>query len=395
MTVITKKLNYKKIKAIKENKENKKSKKVNYNDIGKSVGKSADNSITSTDYPFLNKTMKIDENSINNIKNTAKYLKRQLYICDNENELPLEIKKDKKYKLGSLKRLELGRIHNEIVIIMSSWKQFEYINSITDYFTEECRVNCIFKGAQSLLSYWEKNKVQLRSELVKRKKSVTDYWLRELMYEKNKPCNNFRVSVCLEILRLFKPKRWLDISAGWGDRLLSALLYDGLEVYCGADPNPCLHPLYKKMIATFTNSTNNSKTRTNKSNHSKANIPQYILIKDGFETAVLPTGITYDLVFSSPPFFDLEIYSGDKSNSYVKYRGVDGWFNGFLMPSIYKSIEYLESGGHLVLYMGEAGGTKYIPEMISLIDKLTINCGIFYYSGGGGKLREFYCWQKK
>ena len=145
------------------------------------------------------------------------------------------------------------------------------------------------------------------------------------MYIHNKPCNNFRISVCLEVLKLFKPKKWLDISAGWGDRLMSALLYQPLEVYCGVDPNPCLHPYYQEMIKTL--DPNGKK--------------ECILIKDGFETAVLPN-IKFDLVFSSPPFFDLEIYSTASANSLVKYKGEDGWFNGFLMPSIYKAIVVYE-----------------------------------------------------
>ena len=201
------------------------------------------------------------------------------------------------------------------------------------------------------------------------------------MYIRNKPCNNFRISVCLEVLKLFKPKKWLDISAGWGDRLLSALLYSQLntqfKLYCGVDPNPCLHPYYQEMIKTF----------------NPVGKKEYILIKDGFETASLPD-TKFDLVFSSPPFFDLEIYSTSNANSLVKYKGEDGWFNGFLMPSLYKSEEYLEQGGHLVLYMGESQGTKYIPKMIELMDARMQNIGMFYYTDGA-KIREFFCWQKK
>lgn len=323
-------------------------------------------------YPFLKNSLKLD---VPDIKQSAKRLKRQLHIYDNEKQLPAKIRQSNK---GKIARLNMGRIQNEIAIIISPWKDFDFINRITDYFTEECRIKCVFKGSKAPLEYWGKNRDSLKTELVKRGKPVTDYWLRELMYERNKPCNNFRVSVCLEVLRMFKPKRWLDISAGWGDRLLSALLYDDLQFYCGVDPNPCLHPLYQKMINEFSGLKSNEK---------------YVLIKDGFETAELPVGVKYDLVFSSPPFFDLEVYSGVESNSYVKYKGVEGWFNGFLMPAIYKAVEHLEKGGYLVLYMGESQGTKYIPKMVELVDKVMVNCGVFYYTDGA-KLREFFCWRK-
>lgn len=133
------------------------------------------------------------------------------------------------------------------------------------------------------------------------------------------------------------------------------------------------------------------------------------MIQDGFETAQLPADVKYDLVFSSPPFFDLETYSSVASNSLIKYNTSQKWFNGFLMPAIRKAIDYLSSGGYLVLYMGESQNTEYIPEMIKLTDKMVgmRNAGVFYYTDGGklggvdggghgknAKLREFYCWQK-
>ena len=124
----------------------------------------------------------------------------------------------------------------------------------------------------------------------------------------------------------------------------------------------------------------------------KENNRKFMLIQDGFETATLPD-TKFDLVFSSPPFFDLEIYSSAKANSLIKYQGAEGWFNGFLMPSLYKACEYLANGGYLVLYMGEAQGTTYIPKMVELMNARMHNAGMFYYTDGI-KIREFYCWCK-
>jgi hypothetical protein len=120
------------------------------------------------------------------------------------------------------------------------------------------------------------------------------------------------------------------------------------------------------------------------------------LIENGFENAILPKNQKYDLVFTSPPFFDLEIYSQASADSLVKFTTPEKWFNGFLIPSIKKSIEYLSYGGFIVLYMGESKGTHYIPEMIKVTNSISgmRNAGMFYYTDGD-KLREFYCWQKK
>jgi len=330
-----------------------------------------------TDYPLYKNNYKLNTSRIHNIIKTS----------------PTQIKVFhtpptgyKNYPPNKFQTLELSHDtrKSRFYIIKSSWNDNLELNSLTDYFTEPCRIQCTFKKNISPLEYWNKNKPGILASLKKKHLKINNFNLREEMYLRNKPCNNFRISVCLEVLKLFKPKKWLDISAGWGDRLLTALLYDPLELYCGVDPNPCLHPYYQEMIKTF-NSTQKKETKQR----------EFILIQDGFETANLPN-TKFDLVFSSPPFFDLEIYSNANSDSLIKYQGngEEGWFNGFLMPSLYKAQEHLEIGGYLVLYMGEAQGTAYIPKMIELMDARMKNVGMFYYTDGA-KIREFFCWRKE
>jgi hypothetical protein len=332
---------------------------------------------SSTEYPLYKHSYNFNLSRIHNLVNNLISKKTsQLLITPNipNQYIPNQHKQHKPNK--PYQKIHTFNNTNKYYIIKSSWNDNLELNSLTDYFTEPCRIQCTFKNNLSPLEYWNKNQQTILANLKKKQLPPNNYNIREEMYIHNKPCNNFRISVCLEVLKLFKPKKWLDISAGWGDRLMSALLYQPLEVYCGVDPNPCLHPYYQEMIKTL--DPNGKK--------------ECILIKDGFETAVLPN-IKFDLVFSSPPFFDLEIYSTASANSLVKYKGEDGWFNGFLMPSIYKAIEYLTEGGYLVLYMGESQGTKYIPKMIELVNARMKNAGMFYYTDGA-KLREFFCWKK-
>jgi hypothetical protein len=59
--------------------------------------------------------------------------------------------------------------------------------------------------------------------------------------------------MALNVLKLFRPRKWLDISAGWGDRLAAAIAYTQLsggdfEKYLGTDPNECLQGGYRAMI---------------------------------------------------------------------------------------------------------------------------------------------------
>ena len=264
-------------------------------------------------------------------------------------------------------------------IIKSPWEDNLELNLLTDYFTEKCRMACQFGNSPSVLDYWKKNYQMICNILYRKHKPITNNNVREELYSINKLlfCNNFRISVCLEVLELFKPTKWLDISAGWGDRLISALLSPYVQVYCGVDPNPCLHPGYQSIIKHLDPTLQK----------------QCTLIQDGFETAILPD-IKFDLVFSSPPFFNLEVYSKAKADSLSKYSSIEAWYTGFLMPSIIKSLDYLAPGGYLVLYIAEAHGQdKYIPRMITETDNLARNAGRFYYTDGK-RIREFYCWQK-
>jgi len=265
-------------------------------------------------------------------------------------------------------------------LIKSPWESNLELNYLTDYFTEKCRMSCQFGKSSSALDYWKKNYRNILHRLRKANKVMNNYNVREEIYSMNRLlfCNNFRISLCLDVLDIFKPKKWLDISAGWGDRLISALLSPHIEVYCGVDPNPCLHPGYKSIIKHL----NPSKSK------------QCFLIQDGFETASLPD-MKFDLVFSSPPYFNLEVYSDSRADSITQYANVDAWFTSFLMPSIKKSLAYLSTGGYLVLYIAEAHDeVKYIPRMIKETNKLANNAGRFYYTDGK-RIREFYCWRKQ
>ena len=264
-------------------------------------------------------------------------------------------------------------------LIKSPWESNLELNYLTDYFTEKCRLTCQFGKSPSALDYWQKNYYTIRQYLIKQRKPLSNYNVREALYSMNRTlfCNNFRISLCLDVLDIFKPKKWLDISAGWGDRLISALLSPHVDEYCGVDPNPCLHPGYHAIIKTLDPKKQKKCT----------------LIQDGFETAKLPD-TKFDLVFSSPPFFNLEVYSQASTDSLTQYTNVNAWFSGFLMPSIRKSLEYLAPGGYLVLYIAEAHDEdKYISRMILETDKLANNAGRFYYTDGK-RIREFYCWRK-
>ncbi len=258
--------------------------------------------------------------------------------------------------------LDAHKYDDSYFIIVDNWKDNYELNSLTDYFTEPIRIMCKFGNHLSPYEYYKRYK--------RKYNNVNIISLREQLFEKIKFCNNFRVTVVLTILSAFNAKKYLDISAGWGDRLLASTLYN-VDMYCGVDPNKDLHPYYTQIINTFA---------TNKNN--------FILIEDGFETAVLPD-TKFDLVFSSPPFFDLEKYSSYENDSLTKYKSEKKWCDKFLMKSIYKAFTYLEKNGHMILYIHSS---PYVDKQLLKIHKIMKYKGMIYFYES--KLRGMHVWQK-
>ena len=70
-----------------------------------------------------------------------------------------------------------------------------------------------------------------------------------------------------------------------------------------------------------------------------------------FEEGPIREEEVFDLVLTSPPFFDLEIYVSNNTvdrQSCTDYPTFVGWLEGFLFPSMAKAWSKLVQGGHMV-----------------------------------------------
>jgi 16S rRNA G966 N2-methylase RsmD len=301
------------------------------------------------DYPYYKLFYKFNKKRIKQILLNFKPI---IY-----NEIPSEFK-----------HIQINKFNDSYFFIKDKWKINEELNRLTDYFTEKYRVKCQFANFLTPFDYWNNNKQKIINSVKNDSLENLNNYLSLSKYTKF--CNNFRVSVCLAILLHFKPKKWLDISAGWGDRLISAIFYN-VDLYCAVDPNKDLHKGYKKIIKKLCKKKNRNK---------------FILIEDGFETATLPD-TKFDLVFSSPPFFDLEKYSKYENDSLVKYNQEKSWTDNFLMPSIFKAIDHLEINGYMILHIHYS---PYVAEQFKQI-KLKYLGMIYFYDHNP---RGISVWQK-
>ena len=62
----------------------------------------------------------------------------------------------------------------------------------------------------------------------------------------------------------------------------------------------------------------------------------------------------YDLCFTSPPFFDLEVYETDNnSQSINKYKTMEDWERDFMVTLIEQNIKVLDNNGYFAIYIPE------------------------------------------
>lgn len=144
-----------------------------------------------------------------------------------------------------------------------------------------------------------------------------------------------------------------DPSMGWGGRLVGALSIDSRRNihYVGTDPNTD-HDIRTGVtkyhdIADFFN----GHIRYSGNLFPKAHT--YEFFQKGSEVIGSdPEFQKYkgklDLVFTSPPYFNKEVYSEDKEQSCHKFHTYQEWVNGFLFPTLQTCVEYLAKDRYLL-----------------------------------------------
>lgn len=260
---------------------------------------------------------------------------------------------NKEYQVISLKNNpffdeRIMKFKNEYTLLVFPKSDYMNYNILSDYFNENCRMKCQRSDQKySPYEFFIKFPEKVIQYSLKKYNDINLYTLRESIWRLIKECTSFRPPVIVSIIKKFKSKKVLDFSAGWGDRLIGALACN--VEYTGVDPNDCVHKGYREMIKIFGSKKIN-------------------LIHSGFEDAKI-TGM-FDLIFTSPPYFDLEIYTKDKTQSVSKYKELDDWLNNFLLFSLKKAWEHLIKTGYMMIIINNKRGfPDFVGRMIAEVLK--------------------------
>ena len=237
-------------------------------------------------------------------------------------------------------------------------------NRVVDWATFAERLNTVGSKGISFYDFWQ-NRESYRTKSYVRK--YIDYANKQHHQNEAKlwynlfrfyftSINCFRPLVAMEYYCMFRPKCVLDMTAGWGGRLVGACALD-VPRYVGIDNNENLKEPYERLAAFL-------KPR------SKTDID--FRVQDAL--TVDYANIEYDMVFTSPPYYDLEVYRGGSppgekvlANTEPRAPLLQGgklqkisddnrflrWDEDFYRPLFSKTYGHLAKGGHYCLNITE------------------------------------------
>lgn len=166
---------------------------------------------------------------------------------------------------------------------------------------------------------------------------------------------NFMPAVAKTIYELYIPEenaKILDISAGFGGRLVGAMSSKYHYDYTGVDPSTKAVEGLNKLI-DFLNVRDRAR-----------------IIQKPFEDSDTDLEDNYfDLCFTSPPYFKKEIYSNEETQSCHRYQEIEAWRIGFLKKSFEIVMKKLKKDCYMLINIANV---KIRGKLYDLED-MTIN----------------------
>lgn len=256
---------------------------------------------------------------------------------------------------------------------------------ISDYYNEHVRLKSR-KNFQVLspLECWMNDAclTKILTNVLTKYPTISPQTLRDSIFDVTYEVGIFKPTWAKTILQLVlgddvRGKSWLDISAGWGDRLITAILL-GMS-YVGYDPNTELQPGHTGIIQDL------------------GDPMLQRIVYEPFETAALGDAM-YDVVFTSPPYFDLEIYSIDQAGqSITSYPTLNQWIVWFLFRALTNAWAHIKKDGYLILHLADTKDIN-LSEVTNLyIENYLENSsweGIIGLQGGYNRIRPVWVWKK-
>lgn len=163
--------------------------------------------------------------------------------------------------------------------------------------------------------------------------------------------SNFRPAVAKALVERYSSPgdKVLDFSAGYGGRLLGCIAAD--RAYMGFDPCALQIRGLERTVSTLSDLGLLD---------SSVELRQ-VCAEDALQDE---NPMSYSLILTSPPYFNLEKYSNERSQSYIRYPTYERWRESFLFKVIHESYRLLRPGGYLILNVNDISGAPVATDTL-------------------------------
>lgn len=181
--------------------------------------------------------------------------------------------------------------------------------------------------------------------------------LRQALSLRGYLASQFRPSAAKAMFDLLESKTVLDFSAGWGDRLAGFAAATRTKSYVGIDPNESLFEGYERQVKLYGSGK------------------KFELINAAAED--VDFGIRrFDTIFTSPPYFRQERYTRQANQSWMRYKTLEQWLDGFLWVVLDKATAALKKNGFLALNIADVYSERKVNEIVKPTAKFMEDCGL-------------------
>jgi hypothetical protein len=238
----------------------------------------------------------------------------------------------------------------------------------------------------SFVEVWNDPNSGLAKEILDSNNPHEAKWALQIKYG-YKIATTFMPMYAKAIYDYFQGGSVLDPCAGWGDRMLGALLSNNVREYVGFDPNRNLLAGYAKIQEDVGYKViSQTGNETVYANETGTGVRSTIYSMPFEESEKVLKMRKFDFAFTSPPFFDYEDYS-DKNPKYTN------WYTQFYEP-LFKIVErHLNAGSIFAIHIGDTSGGKimeFLHETVPKITNFVMVDKIGLVGGKSGKIRDVH-----
>ena len=219
-------------------------------------------------------------------------------------------------------------------------------NEASNYFQIENRWSVDGSVSPGPKRTWENHKFMttlMGSAYSLKMPKITKNILRTMIGLRKYICSQFKPNVAKIIYDMFESENILDFSMGWGDRLAGFYASEHGKHYVGIDPRGENHPIYKEQAEFYEKHLGFFEHDRKSEFHCNP--------AEDFDFT--PYNEHFDMVFTSPPYFSVERYSYDDTQSWVRYKDINDWNKDFLQTTLGNLWTSIKSGGYLLVNISD------------------------------------------